>query len=88
MSKQPIPVQLVTFRLPLGNTGRLDDPQKRYRVETVHQYRAVVRKHCQFSVVENAIRRGEKVMVRENGSWCTLTKGSMVLEEETIYIER
>lgn len=88
MSKQPIAVQLVTFRLPLGTTGKLDEPQKRYRVETVQQYRAVVRKECQFSVVENSIRSGEKVMVRENGTWCTLTDDSVVVEEETVYIER
>jgi hypothetical protein len=86
--KEPIPVMLVTFRLPLGTTGRLDEEQTRYRIETVAQYRAVVRKESQMSFIEGYVRNGEKIYVRENGSWCTLTEGSEIVKEELVMVER
>lgn len=87
--KEPIAVMLVTFRLPLGTTGRLDEEQTRYRIETVAQYHAVVRdKWRRTIVVENYIRNGEKVYARENGLWCTLTERLEIVKEEVVMVER
>lgn len=86
--KNPIAVQLVTFRLPLGTTGRLDAPQQRYLIETVHQYRAVVHPSRRFRSIEQHVRDGMKILALPNGSWCILTSDSEVLESEVIHIDR
>ena len=80
--KAPIPVMKVTFRLPLGTTGKLGEEQTRYRIETVAQYRAVVRPTSQMTLIEGYVRGGEKIYARENGSWCTLTEGTVIVKEE------
>lgn len=45
--------------------------------------------HVPVIMEKKMVRNSEKmqVMVRENGTWCTLTENSVV-EEETVYIER
>lgn len=83
--KLSIAVTLVTFRLPLGKLG---EEQTRYRIKTVAQYRAVVRPTSQMSLIEGYIRGGETIYACENGSWCTLTKGTQIMKEEVVMIPR
>lgn len=86
--KEPIPVQVLTFQLPLGTTGRLDEPQERYLIESVHQYRAAIRKTSQVKSVEDRLRNGEKLLIRWNGGWYPYNENVVVLKAETTMIER
>ncbi len=80
-------IELVTFRLPLGTTGRMDEPQTRMLIDSLEKYRVAIRRTSQVESVRRHLRNGEKLLMYHSGAWYPFTASVQeVGERETITI--
>ena len=79
-------IQVLTFRIPLGTTGRMSEPQSRMLIETGDQYRAAIDPRMQAKSVEDRLRNGEVLLMRRNGGWYPMCRQVDVVGQEMITI--